>query len=116
MPLLTLEHVPGHAITESLGSVVALSVLSRNFISDFGSDLKNVLGGSLGGMETAIETAFGTAQESLSRKASALGADAVIGLQLQLESVSDKAQAIMLIGTAVRLTREPAGTEPVRPE
>ena len=65
-------------------------MLSRNFISDFGSDLKNVLGGSLGGMETAVETAFGSAQESLSRKASALGTDAVIGLQLQLESVSDR--------------------------
>ena len=112
LPLLTLQHVPGRQVIEHLGTVIASSVWSRNLFSDAGSDLKSVFGGTLGGMEKAIEQACETAKESLSRKASALGADAVIGVQLQLESVSDKAQAVMLLGTAVRTSATPTGATP----
>lgn len=105
VPLLTLPHVPGAEVSEALGLVTALSVISRNALSDLGSDLMSTFGGNLGGVEKAIGSAVEQAKVSLYRRARDMQADAIIGVHMGLESVADKAQAVLITGTAVRVRR-----------
>lgn len=101
----------GRETVASLGLVRAHAVMSRNVLSDAGSDLMSFFGGSLGGIEAAIESALRDAEQRLRRSAAQLGADHVLNVAIALETVSDKAQAILMTGTAVQ-TRAPTGAAP----
>ena len=108
VPLLTTSTFPGREVTEVVGLVTATAVMSRNFVSDWGSDIVNAFGGNLEGIEHSISVCVEQVRERLYEKVEALGADAVIGLSVSLETVADKAQAVLMSGTAVRL--QPAGS------
>jgi uncharacterized protein YbjQ (UPF0145 family) len=107
VPLLTIPHVPGRDITEVRGLVTSCAVMSRNVFSDLGSDLASLGGGNLSGIERAIAIATQQARQRLYVQAYVAGADTVVGVQVGLETVADKAQAVVMSGTAVR-TAEPA--------
>lgn len=100
--LLTIDRVPGREILEVRGLVTSQSVMSRNFISDMGSDLKSVVGGTLKGMERAVGDAIAAARRDLAVAAQAAQADAVIGVNLAIAGIGDKAETVVLSGTAVK--------------
>lgn len=103
MPMTTTPELPGRVIDEPLSVVSGACVMSRNMFSDMGSDLSSLGGGTLGGIEKAVETARQTAMERLEAAARDLGADAVVGIDMSVQTVSDKAQLVMMLGTAVTL-------------
>ena len=107
VPMHTLPGVPGREVVESFGLVTAQSVMSRGFFSDTGSDLKSVLGGNLKGMEKALGDAIKAATSDLSAVAAGLGADAVVAVTVSVAGVGDKAEAIIVAGTAVRSVPTP---------
>ena len=102
VPLLTIPHVPGREIVEVRGLVSACTVMSRHVFSDIGSDFRSIGGGNLGGIERAIGDAIEQARQRLYVQAYLAGADTVIGVSVGLETVADKAQAVVITGTAVR--------------
>lgn len=102
VPLLTIPHVPGREIIEVRGLVTSCAVMSRHLFSDLGSDIASLAGGNLAGIERAIAIATQQARQRLHVQAYAAGADTVIGVQVGLETVADKAQAVVMSGTAVR--------------
>ena len=103
MLMTTTPDVPGRVVESVITVVSGACVMSRNVFSDFGSDATSIVGGALGGIEKAIETARRTALSRLEEAAEAFGADAVIGIDTSVQTVSDKAQLVMLTGTAVTL-------------
>jgi uncharacterized protein YbjQ (UPF0145 family) len=103
LPMTTTPNLPGREIDEALTVVSGSCVMSRNALSDFGSDFKSSFGGTLGGIERAVESARQLAMERLERAAKDVGADAVVGIDMTVQTVSDKAQLVMLLGTAVLL-------------
>lgn len=118
MPLTTIDSVPGRVVLEAVGMVTAHRVMSRNWISDLGSDLKSNWGGNLVGVEKAIAQSLAEARSQMVAAARAMGADAVVGVRVELASVAEKAEAILMTGTAVRTAPAPAretnnGTPPV---
>lgn len=108
VPLLTTPTFPGREVAEVVGLVTATAVMSRNFVSDWGSDIVSAFGGNLEGVERSISSCVQQVRERLYEQVEALEADAVIGLSVSLETVADKAQAVLMSGTAVRL--RPAGS------
>jgi uncharacterized protein YbjQ (UPF0145 family) len=110
LPMSTLDGIYGRRISADLGVVSGFSVMSRNMLSDVGSDLQSAFGGRLGGIEGAIQSAHREAQRGLSVQARALGADAVVGVRVTVKTVADKAQMVLFTGTAVKLVVDlPAG-------
>lgn len=73
-----------------------------------GSDIVTAFGGNLEGVEHSITSCVEQVRERVYARVEELGADAVIGLSVSLEGVADKAQAVLMSGTAVRL--RPAAT------
>jgi uncharacterized protein YbjQ (UPF0145 family) len=104
VPLLTIPTVPGQEITQVLGLVTASAVVSRNMFSDLGSDVSSVIGGNLEGVEKAITKGLDQVRLRMYQQVEIVGGNCVVGLSVQVESVADKAQAIILAGTAVRIS------------
>ncbi|MCX6392946.1 MAG: YbjQ family protein [Actinobacteria bacterium] len=108
----TTPTIEDRIIAEVLGVVSGSCVMSRNAFSDFGSDVSSSFGGRLLGIEKAVRSSQVVALEELEREAHGLGADAVIGIQLSVQTVADKAQLVMLMGTAVLLDDRGSATAP----
>jgi uncharacterized protein YbjQ (UPF0145 family) len=106
LPLSTLETYPGRETGEALGLVYGHSVIARNMFSDLGSDIKSALGGNLEGIEKAVASARHQAEQMLSDAARAVGANGVVGVRFSVQTVSEKAQLVVLMGTAVTLSAE----------
>jgi uncharacterized protein YbjQ (UPF0145 family) len=107
LPMSTLGELYGHRVSADLGIVSGFSVMSRNMLSDLGSDLQSAFGGRLGGIEEAIRTGHREAEQSLSDHARTLEADGIVGVRVTVETVADKAQMVLLTGTAVKLVVNP---------
>lgn len=105
MLMTTTHDVPGRDIADVITVVSGACVMSRNAISDVGSNMSSVFGGTLGGIEKAVEAARQTAMMRLEEAARIYDADAVIAIDTSVQTVSDKAQLVMLTGTAVTLTK-----------
>ncbi|MDQ6641979.1 MAG: YbjQ family protein [Actinomycetota bacterium] len=76
-------------------------MISRSALCDLGSDLTSVFRGNLEGIEKAIHMCTEQVRERMYLEAERVGADAIVGLSVRLESAADKAQAVLMAGTAV---------------
>jgi uncharacterized protein YbjQ (UPF0145 family) len=109
MLMTTTPTIPGREIAEPIAVVSGACVMIRNMLSDCGSYLGRIVVGQLGGIEKAVESARRVAMERLEAAAHALGAEAVVGIDTTVQTVSNKAQRVMF-GTAVTLVSQPAQT------
>ena len=64
-------------------------------------DIKSVVGGNLKGMERAVGDAIAAARRDLAAAARAVQADTVIGIGVAVAGFGDKAETVVLSGTAV---------------
>jgi len=87
---------------EVLGLVSGSTIQSKNFISDFGQSLKSIIGGELKSYTDMMNKARQEATERMTKQASDLGADAIIGVRFATSAIMNQAAEILVYGTAVR--------------
>jgi uncharacterized protein YbjQ (UPF0145 family) len=92
-------------VQQYLGVVSAESIIGANIFKDIFAGLRDIVGGRSGTYERVIEEARGNAMTELVQKAEALGANAIIGIDLDFETVGSGGSMLMVIatGTAVRV-------------
>lgn len=109
MILTTTDVIQGAVIDSYLGIVTAEVVYGTNALRDFFAGIRDIIGGRTGSYEQVFEKGQQEALAELSRRAQHLGADAVIGIEIDTGTINvDQAGALLLItgiGTAVRLRR-----------
>lgn len=109
MILSTTDVLQGMAIDRYLGIVTAEVVYGSNALRDFFAGLRDVLGGRTGSYERVFERGQQDAIAELEKRAQKLGADAVIGIEIDTGTINvDQTGALLLItatGTAVTLAR-----------
>jgi uncharacterized protein YbjQ (UPF0145 family) len=105
MLITTTSSVDGRPVQEYLGIINAQSIIGANIFKDIFAGLRDVFGGRSKTYEKVLEQAKEDALRELSEKAQALGANAVIGVDLDFETVGGGGSMLMVIasGTAVRL-------------
>jgi len=103
MLMTTTDGVEGRKIVEYLGIVSGDAVVGANIFRDLFARVRDIVGGRAGGYEKALAGAKEAAMEDLAENAAALGADAVVGVDLDYESVGDSMLMVSVNGTAVRL-------------
>lgn len=96
MQLSNLEYLPNHTITERLDVVYGSTVRSKHIGKDFLSGLKNIVGGELVAYTELLEEAREEAIDRMIKKASALGADAVVGVRFSTSSIAAGASELRL--------------------
>lgn len=105
--ILTSTHsVDGKKITAYLGIVAGEAVMGTNVFRDFFAGITDILGGRSGSYEKELRKAKALALKSLVEEAKALGADAVVGMDLDYQQIGGNDRQMLMVaasGTAVKL-------------
>src|SRR5688572_3067608 len=101
----TTPGVDGRTITEYLGVVTGEAILGANIVRDLFAGIRDIVGGRSGAYEEELRKAREIAMQELAEEATARGADAVVGIDLDYETVGQGGSMLMVTvsGTAVRL-------------
>lgn len=103
MIVVTTESIEDRKIAEYLGIVSGDAVVGANIFRDFFARIRDVVGGRAGGYEAALRGAKNHALEDMMTEAANLGADAVLAVDLDYETIGDSMLMVSANGTAVRL-------------
>ena len=105
MIMTTTTLVEGRPVAQYLGVVAGEAILGANIFRDVFAGLRDIVGGRSGSYETVLREARATAMQELQDEARRLGADAVIGIDFDYETVGQGGSMLMVAasGTAVKL-------------
>ena len=105
MILSTTPTIQGRDIKEYKGIVFGEVISGVNFLNDFGASIRNLIGGRSSSYEGELISARENALKELSARAAQLGADAVVGIDIDYEVLGADNGMLMVTasGTAVTL-------------
>ena len=105
MILTTTPTIEGRTIVEYKGVVFGEVIVGVNFIKDVAASLRDFFGGRSNSYEKELVAARDTAMNELRSRAMALGADAVVGIDIDYEVLGQNVGMMMVTisGTAVKL-------------
>lgn len=106
MILTTAGHVGEYRIVAHLGIVSGEAILGANIFRDFFAGIRDIVGGRSAAYEASLREAKDTAMREMVEQARALGANAVIGIDIDYETIGIGNGGSMLMvavsGTAVQ--------------
>lgn len=105
MIITTTNTIEGRPVEEYLGIVMGETIVGANILKDLFAAVRDVVGGRSRAYEDALRGARQEALREMVNRASDLGANAVIGVDIDYE-VLGKAGSMLMVtsaGTAVRL-------------
>jgi uncharacterized protein YbjQ (UPF0145 family) len=105
MILSTTALIEGHAVTRYIGIVTGEAIIGANIFRDMFATVRDIVGGRSATYERALSEARDTAMKEMQDRAQALGANAVIGIDVDYE-VLGQANGMLMVavsGTAVLL-------------
>ena len=105
MIVTTTPSVEGQKITRYHGIVTGEAILGANIFRDIFAGIRDIVGGRSGSYEKVLNDARQTAVAEMTDKAARLGANAVIGVDIDYETVGTNGSMLMVTacGTAVRI-------------
>jgi uncharacterized protein YbjQ (UPF0145 family) len=105
MLMSTTTIIEGRPVREYLGIVTGEVIVGANIFKDLFASVRDIVGGRSGSYESTLRDARKTALDEAAAEARALGADAVIGVDLDYEVLGQGNSMLMVTasGTAVRL-------------
>jgi len=103
MRITTTPGIEGRTVAEYLGVVTAQGVLGVNAFKDIGAGMRNIFGGRAKSYENELAAGVSDALAEMEQQAAHLGADAVIGVDLDYETVGSSMLMVSASGTAVKL-------------
>jgi len=105
MLVTTTPNVEGRRVVEYKGLVAGEAILGANLFRDLFASIRDIVGGRSGAYEKVLNDARQTAIADMTDKAAALGANAVIGVDLDYEAIGSNGSMLMVTaaGTAVRI-------------
>ena len=103
MLIVTTDTVPNREIDEVLGLVSANSVRSRNVGRDILAGIKSMMGGEIHAYTKLMTETREQVLEKLEASASALGADAIVGMKMESSDVGQNMAEVYMYGTAIKL-------------
>ena len=103
MIVTTTHDIQGKPISDYLGIIVGESIIATNIFRDIGASLRDIVGGRSGSYEKKMNEAREIAVTEMEEKAQELGADAVVGVDIDYETVGNNMMMVSASGTAVKL-------------
>lgn len=108
MIIVTSEHVAGHKIVKSLGTVYGVTVRSRGVGGNLKASFRTVFGGEVKEYAALVEETRQHALDRLSVNAAQMGANAVIMTRFDSCEMMQSMQEVVAFGTAVVIEPDPA--------
>jgi uncharacterized protein YbjQ (UPF0145 family) len=103
MLLTTTPSIDGRRIHEYKGVVTGEAILGANLFRDLFASIRDIVGGRSGSYEKVLKDARDMALAELAEEARRLGANAVVGIDLDYETIGAGSSMLMVSasGTAV---------------
>jgi uncharacterized protein YbjQ (UPF0145 family) len=101
----TTSTIEGKPVQEYLGIVVGEAILGANIFKDMFGAIRDIVGGRSGAYEEEMAKARKIAFTEIEQQAKSLGANAIVGIDLDYEVVGQNGSMMMvsISGTAVRI-------------
>lgn len=108
MIVSTTNTLEGKKITAYLGIVTGEAILGANLFKDLFAGIRDIVGGRSAAYEDELRKAREIAMQEMEQKAAALGANAVIGIDIDYETVGAQGGMLMvsISGSAVSIEIE----------
>lgn len=103
MLISTTPTIEGRHILEYKGVVTGETIIGANVLKDFMAGLRDFFGGRSGTYEKVLREAKDTALREMEDRARELGANAIVGVDLDYEAIGQSGSMLMVMcsGTAV---------------
>lgn len=99
----TTNTVEGKRITHYYGIVSGETIIGANIFRDLFASIRDIVGGRSGSYEQVLREAKDTALREMQEQAQAMGANAVIGVDLDYETINGSMLMVTASGTAVKI-------------
>lgn len=106
MQVSTTDSLDGYRITAYHGIVSGETIFGANVFKDFFAGIRDIVGGRSGSYEKVLSEGKETAIEDMTKRATDLGANAVIGCDLDYETMGDKNSMLMVVASGTAVTVE----------
>ena len=106
MILTTTPQIEGRSIVEYMGIVTGEAIMGANIFKDLFAGIRDIVGGRSATYEKELMRAQKIALDEVSHRAEQVGANAVVGIDLDYEVIGQNGSMLMVIasGTAVRIS------------
>jgi len=103
MILSTTPQIEGHTIREYKGVVTGETIIGANMFKDIFAGIRDIVGGRASSYEKALIEAKDTSLNEMMQRAQALGANAIVGIDIDYETIGANGSMLMVAtsGTAV---------------
>lgn len=98
----TTPHIEGKKIINYLGIIAGEAILGANIFRDIFAGIRDIVGGRSAAYEKELEQARNIAMKELVEKAEQLGANAIVGIDLDYETIGGRMLMVSISGTAVK--------------
>ncbi len=105
MIVTTTPSIEGKRIERYYGIVSGETIIGANMFRDLFASIRDIVGGRSAAYEEVLREAKDTAIREMEQKAMSLGANAVIGVDLDYETIGSSGSMLMVTatGTAVKI-------------
>ncbi|GGF30549.1 YbjQ family protein [Echinicola rosea] len=97
----TTPSVEGYDIKKYCGIVTGETIIGANVFRDFFASITDIVGGRSGTYEKVLKEAKSTSLMEMEMQAKAMGGNAVVGVDLDYETIRDGMLMVTASGTAV---------------
>ena len=103
MILSTTPSIEGQPVLEYKGVVTGETIIGANFVKDIFASVRDFVGGRSNSYEQVLREAKDTSMHEMVQRAQALGANAVVGIDFDYETIGASGSMLMVAcsGTAV---------------
>ncbi|NLT21159.1 MAG: YbjQ family protein [Syntrophomonadaceae bacterium] len=103
MIVTTTPNIEGRSIQSYLGLVAGEAIMGANVVRDIFASITDIVGGRSGSYEAKLSEARKIAVDEMVEKAQRLGANAVVGVDIDYEVIRDGMLMVAASGTAVKI-------------
>ena len=102
----TTPSIEGRRIKEYHGVVTGEAILGANLFKDFFAGIRDIVGGRSTAYEKELRKARTVAFEEMEEQANQFGANAIVGIDLDYETVGGQASMLMVTASGTAVTIE----------
>lgn len=103
MIITTTTSIEGRKINTYLGLVTGETIMGANIVRDLFASITDIVGGRSGAYESKLREARELAIREMEGEAGRLGANAIVGVDIDYEVVREGMLMVTVSGTAVRI-------------
>jgi uncharacterized protein YbjQ (UPF0145 family) len=106
MIMTTTNNLEGKEVKRYLGIVTGEAILGANIFKDFFAGIRDIVGGRSGAYEKELKEARKIAFEEMELKANSVGANAILGIDIDYETIGPNGSMLMVTATGTAVSAE----------